>query len=166
MDHGGRDDADLCLLCGFCCDGTLFAKFAVRGPEIAWASKRGLPLLGVAPELHATQPCRCFGSDGRCTDYEDRPASCRAFVCSLLKRLRSGEVSDERARGVVRRAKELIDRIEKVATSSGNEPLFLRTENRSAWANEDVLNLFELMSLLKAEFGFEPDAGGVPGNGS
>jgi uncharacterized protein len=149
------ESAHLCTSCGFCCDGTLFSKFAVRGPEASWAERRGLRVIGEPGDLHATQPCGCFGADGRCSGYDTRPASCRLFVCRLLDKARKGEVTHEAAEAHVRRAKDLIQRIERVAVGHKNAPLFVRTEDRSGWSGDDLLNLFELVSLLKAEFGFD-----------
>jgi hypothetical protein len=145
----------LCTKCGLCCNGTLFARVPLTPSEVVWASRRRLPVMQKNEAVFARLPCACFGRDGRCDDYDARPAACQEFACALLRRLGTGEASAERADAAVMRAKELVARIEPLVPPGLLEPLFDRAHRRESWDGEAALDLLELMALLSAEFGFE-----------
>jgi hypothetical protein len=105
------DEPDnLCMDCGFCCDGTLFGYFVLtQGEDSAPLLAHGVRLLPEQKErVAAAQPCGAFRS-GRCAVYTDRPAVCRNYRCDLLEDLGNGVLSLTEARGVVAKGRALRD---------------------------------------------------------
>jgi hypothetical protein len=97
--------SELCTACGFCCDGRLFSLAPLTAPEAEWARRRRLPLVTHSNKVSLEQPCGAL--DGtRCTVYDERPESCRRFVCDLLDRLEHGELSIDDALAHVRAARD------------------------------------------------------------
>lgn len=35
--------------------------------------------------IQISNPCTCLDGDGRCKDYEDRPLTCRKYVCDKMR---------------------------------------------------------------------------------
>jgi Fe-S-cluster containining protein len=110
-------DASLCLECGLCCNGVIFADVELQPIEVnnlrskvhipVTRAKSGQPGIAKLP-----QPCAAF--DGcRCRIYAERPTYCRQFECLLLKNVRAGRLERAAASRIVRTAKE---RAEKVRT--------------------------------------------------
>ena len=84
-------ESQLCTACGFCCDGRLFSLAPLTLEEAAWAKRRRLPLVSHADKVSLEQPCGALEGT-RCTVYDERPESCRRFVCGLLERVTNGEI--------------------------------------------------------------------------
>lgn len=93
-------EEDLCTNCGMCCDGTLFAYVEVAEDERAAVQQLFTLHAGTeGPIFH--QPCS-YNRDRKCTVYDDRPRTCRAYRCKTLSALRSGEIeAPEASRRVV-----------------------------------------------------------------
>ncbi|MBL8920184.1 MAG: YkgJ family cysteine cluster protein [Myxococcaceae bacterium] len=86
----------LCLSCGVCCDGTLFATAPLAPGEAARLAERVSVLDADTMEF----PCRAL--DGvRCTIYDDRPRICREFNCLVLAELAAGRITEEEARAFI-----------------------------------------------------------------
>lgn len=96
----------LCLQCGLCCNGVLFADvrhesgdcsplFAEHGPRVS-------------------QPCPAFNfKNCRCAIYAERPARCRKFECKQLRIVRAGEAKAQSALKRIRAAKKLAGEAEQ-----------------------------------------------------
>jgi uncharacterized protein len=98
----GSSSQSLCLACGLCCDGTLFARTGLRSADEANAARA----VGLNVVLHGErnvllQPCSAY-RDCACTVYANRPRNCRKFQCELLKNLERGDVSQEAAQQIVK----------------------------------------------------------------
>src|ERR1017187_4996 len=100
------DSNQLCLECGLCCNGVIFAHGQLQ-PEDDPARLQALGLVLVAKrkveigKQRFHQPCAAF--DGcRCKIYADRPKYCREFECLLLKKVQAGLVETAAARRVIR----------------------------------------------------------------
>jgi len=110
----------LCTHCGLCCDGSLFADVELVGTEEASA----LEILGLEIEDGETggglllQPCVAL-KDKRCGIYPHRPDCCRAFECRLLRQVRSGVVTMDRAREKIAEALKRIERVRKLLARAG-----------------------------------------------
>lgn len=99
----------ICLKCGLCCNGVIFADVKLQPAErltVAEAlesmpratdlfpaadgrTPAVVPAAIVTPSKCLAQPCAAF--DGRlCRIYADRPKYCRQFECALLKRVKEG----------------------------------------------------------------------------
>lgn len=118
----GAVPESICLKCGLCCDGTIFADVRLQqGDDSRRLQKLGLPLAigrrkpqtANAPEDFAAtphhckfhQPCAAF--DGcRCRIYDDRPRHCRNFECGVLKSLREGRLGRRTALRIIRSTRD------------------------------------------------------------
>ena len=111
---------ELCRSCGFCCDGTLFARVRLADGEDVTG-----PRLDVVVDERGRwlrQPCGALdGLD--CSMYADRPGTCRTYRCDLLGALGEGEVSLAEARVVV----------EKTRAATGEERRFLLRHHFTGW---------------------------------
>lgn len=102
----------LCLQCGLCCNGVLFAD--VR-PEPGDAS----PLFQ-GKGSRVSQPCPAFQSATcACGIYDGRPARCRKFECRQLIGVRAGTTNAEKALHHIRAARDLTAKIEKLLAELG-----------------------------------------------
>jgi Fe-S-cluster containining protein len=114
--------SSLCEYCGLCCDGTLFGRVDLGAEEVAGARGRRLRIVPGGRSFE--QPCSALDVAGRhpggrrsCTIYEERPLSCRRFVCRLYEKYRCEGGSIEEALSVVRRARSLLASLSR--TGSG-----------------------------------------------
>ena len=107
----------ICLACGICCDGTLFAGVTlVAKDNPKWLKATGLNIRQLRSEARLTQPCAAL--DGcRCNIYPDRPHYCRQFECLLLKDQLAGKLPRQAALAVITRAKRLAGKAAKILTS-------------------------------------------------
>jgi hypothetical protein len=104
------DGSALCRECGLCCDWQLFGAVPLRPEEFAWASSKRLRVIQRAEKLTLELPCAVLetrGSERVCGDYEHRPVACRDFECKVLSRLKSGDLSQGEALGLVKQARAL-----------------------------------------------------------
>jgi Fe-S-cluster containining protein len=117
------DDANsLCLECGLCCNGVIFADVQLRpadnavrlralGLAFAQKSKAGIEKF--------KQPCTAFGGC-KCNIYSERPAYCRQFECLLLKSVKAGEVKISEARRVIRAALKQAETVKRLLRELGD----------------------------------------------
>lgn len=102
----------LCLQCGLCCNGVLFAD--VR-PEPGDTS----PLFQ-GSRVRVTQPCPVFNAATcACAIYAERPVRCRKFECRQLLGVRKGTITIEEALRQIREARELAAKVEKLLAELG-----------------------------------------------
>jgi Fe-S-cluster containining protein len=108
-----NDSKNLCLECGLCCNGVIFADVELQPSEVQ-RLKSKVPNLKPANrsfgKAKLPQPCAAF--DGcRCRIYSDRPTYCRQFECLLLKNVQAGRL--ERAAGlrIIRSAQQHADKV-------------------------------------------------------
>jgi Fe-S-cluster containining protein len=101
----------LCLSCGLCCDGSLFALVAIDPTEARVLRDAGVAVLDEGGRLKLPQ--RCGALDGcRCRVYPGRPAGCRRFTCLLLHALEHGELGLEEAKAEVETTRAMLARLE------------------------------------------------------
>ena len=96
LENAKTVDADLAILCqscGLCCDGSLFGKVPLDREEVGLARRHRLRVVDNGTRFE--QPCIALsprdGSSGQervCSIYDERPRSCRSFVCRLYDRHR------------------------------------------------------------------------------
>ena len=164
------DAVRLCLSCGICCSGVLFAYAPLKQDEIGLATKAGLEKYTFSKDDEGEafkQPCACW--EGKCTIYPNRPDVCGSYRCQLLQRLDDGKVSLEQALEIVSRTKNLVHSITlRLDTGNVSEPLWERigqfyknqTAKGSLLENDDKANLELMLSvgtLLALLKEFEPD---------
>jgi len=187
--NGGADE-DLCLSCGLCCDGTIFADVKLQsGDDGARLQLLGLPIVdsgagrsGSTQSLTGAplppgsyefqQPCAKFNSC-RCRIYADRPKHCRDFECLLLKRVKAGQTGKATALGIIRTARQKADRVRRLLRELGDvdEELSLskrfrratkRTEARD-W-DDETADLYGQLTLAVHDFNFLVSKTFYPGN--
>src|ERR1039458_5133959 len=120
----------LCIRCGLCCDGSLFADvelangdeasaLEVMGLEIEDADEDGSGLL--------VQPCGALQGK-RCRIYPHRPDCCRTFGCRLLQGVERGMVGVKRASEKIAEALKRIERVKELVVQlwTGTERLPLK----------------------------------------
>jgi Fe-S-cluster containining protein len=107
----------LCLQCGLCCNGVLFAD--VR-PEPGDRS----PLF--AGRSRVNQPCPAFNAGDRtCAVYARRPARCRRFECRQWIGVEEGNLSVAAALKNIRVAHRLADRVGTLLAELGHHDVKL-----------------------------------------
>ncbi len=123
----------LCLACGLCCDGTIFADVKLQARDSATRLRwLGVPVLaastkGCGPGF--TQPCPALNGGG-CKIYAERPQYCRQFDCLLLKDVKAGETTPARALKLIQKARGQADEARHLMQGLGDQqdclPLGLR----------------------------------------
>ncbi len=127
----------ICLTCGLCCNGVIFADVQLqRGDDAAKLETLGLPLTNLQKRkiaqtagstlknaAHKTkfpQPCLAF--DGcHCRIYADRPKQCRAFECALLKSVNGGEVKPADALQTIEKARRRAEKVRQLLRKLGDK---------------------------------------------
>ncbi len=119
----------LCLACGLCCDGTLFADVELqpgdsgdRLRELGQKLRRGKDAEG-NPVHKFAQPCPALGADCRCAFYAERPARCREFDCALLSSVQAGKLSPDTALRRIREARKQRDAVRRALVKLGDRDL-------------------------------------------
>jgi Fe-S-cluster containining protein len=125
----------LCVGCGLCCDGTLFADVELAGR----AEIIRLEVLGLEVEddgsTRALLPQPCAALRGRrCRIYPHRPKCCRTFECQLLQEVRSGVVEVERAKERIAVTLEGVARVRELLRRLGQRDEALPLAERCAEA--------------------------------
>ena len=86
------ESGSLCVRCGLCCDGSLFADVELRDEaEAVTIEALGLEVEEEDGRELLLQPCRALRGK-ICGIYAHRPECCRTFECRLLKDFLRGDV--------------------------------------------------------------------------
>ena len=84
-------EQNICLKCSLCCDGTIFQYVQLKEQEIINNQFHSQIVKG--GETGMLQPCVHL-KDKACVIYhKNRPASCIAFKCKLLRKFEAGKIS-------------------------------------------------------------------------
>jgi Fe-S-cluster containining protein len=118
------DANSLCLECGLCCNGVIFADGQLQ-PEDDAVRLRALGLK-LAPTRNSElgtrkffQPCAAF--DGcRCNIYSERPKYCRQFECLLLKNVKAGKIETNSAVQIIRTALRRAKKVKQLLRELGD----------------------------------------------
>ncbi len=105
------NEQSLCLLCGFCCDGTLFSHARIHPDE---SLKEGTRFEYIGGNNKAfRQPCPYY-KPPVCTIYASRHFKvCESFKCKLLKQYENGEIKVEEALRLICEVRDLRNKIEQ-----------------------------------------------------
>ncbi len=112
----------ICLECGFCCNGVIFADVKLQPGDAQKLIARGLPLPHATParaKPRLPQPCPAYDCS-RCTVYEDRPTYCRQFDCLLLKSVKDRKTSPAAALQIIRKARRHVERVKELLRNLGD----------------------------------------------
>jgi Fe-S-cluster containining protein len=140
----GKESApdNICLACGLCCDGTIFADVKLLPNEDATRLlSLGMPLLPLMAKKNASQPIRnrggwkflqpCSALHGcRCQIYGSRPSYCRQFECLLFQQVQSGEAAKVEALRLIRLARRRAEEVRMLLRALGNCDEKLSTGDR------------------------------------
>jgi hypothetical protein len=122
ISHNGSSAQNICLGCGLCCNGTIFADVKLGADETAAPLQSlGMPLLNSTNRSgwKFLQPCAAF--DGcRCRIYASRPQHCRHFDCLLLNKVQKGETTPDRALRVIRTARKGAEEVRELLNALGD----------------------------------------------
>lgn len=120
----------LCLVCGLCCDGTLFHRGYLKPDDpLAPLTAAGMDIAIDHSQQVFTQPCAAH-DQGRCTVYANRPGVCRHYRCELLKRFIAKDVQYTVAMGLVERTKSIRDEVRELAAETSADG----TSSADIWA--------------------------------
>jgi uncharacterized protein len=102
----------LCLACGLCCDGTIYATARIQEDEIRQTADIGLETLRLPDERPGfSLPCHYLNGCA-CTRYDAwRPSVCAKYFCQVQKRAKSGELAETEAFARVKQAVSLRDQV-------------------------------------------------------
>ena len=130
------DSNPLCLECGLCCNGVIFADVQLQpGDDARRLASLGLPVGApvtrrpavreskpdsVAEPLKFPQPCAGF-EGCRCRIYDDRPKYCREFECLTLKRVNAGRLGLTEAQRIIREARRRADNVRRLLLELGDK---------------------------------------------
>lgn len=148
--------SQLCLQCGLCCDGSVFATVRLQpADDPEHLRQAGLTLRGPPTSRRFAQPCPML-EGCRCRIYPQRPSHCQTFDCALLKRLRQGKVSLPEAAREVHGARRLVEAVRGKLRALGdpheNQPIATRVRRTGArlakgGANPEALQLYSQLTL-------------------
>jgi Fe-S-cluster containining protein len=118
-----NDASQLCLECGLCCNGVIFADGQLQpGDDAARLRRLGLrfsPTSGPSAGRKFLQPCTAF--DGSCcTIYPERPKYCREFECLLLQNAQAGRLEIKAAQRIIRTARQRADKVKRLLRELGD----------------------------------------------
>jgi uncharacterized protein len=137
----------LCLKCGLCCNGVLFADVRLQPQDNAAALATTLPLIKTSKSvankgtpLRFLQPCCALGTDGRCSIYADRPTYCRQFECLLFKKIVKGQVAMATAQRLVRSARNRAEKVRRLLRALGDDRESLPLSRRFRDTTKRVLS--------------------------
>jgi Fe-S-cluster containining protein len=97
----------LCMQCGLCCDGTFYGSVTIAVDERSRLQRVGLRIVDDEGKAAMKQPCSALRGC-LCGAYEERPAACAEYQCSLRKKLVAGEESLHGATATVAKMRELL----------------------------------------------------------
>jgi Fe-S-cluster containining protein len=114
---------DLCLKCGLCCNGVIFADVKLQPADDA----PRLRSLGVSVSIphsafrtpHLNQPCAAL-EGCRCRIYAERPQYCRQFECLLLKSVKAGRTQPAAALRKINTARERAEKVRVLLRTLGD----------------------------------------------
>ncbi len=181
--HGSAPE-DICLTCGLCCNGVIFADVKLQTEEDAApllalglplrrARSAPVPLSTVSPKTESwrfLQPCAAY--DGcQCRIYSCRPSYCREFDCLLLKKVQRGRATHAEALRVVRTARRQTEIVKKLLRALGDmdetdalAERFRRTAKRleQTEIGKSAANLFSQLTLAFHDLNFLLNEGFYP----
>lgn len=99
-----NESLNVCLSCGFCCDGTVIGFVPLDREELSVLRKL-MDIVESNGEGFFLQPCDNYSGDG-CNIYSQRPKQCTNFKCGLLKSFEQKELDFDSAIEVINVVKQ------------------------------------------------------------
>jgi len=115
------DANSLCLECGLCCNGVIFADVQVQaGDDAAGLQSLGLAFIKSKAGISKfKQPCTAFAGC-QCNIYSQRPKYCREFECLLLKSVKCGHTEHAAASRIIRSALQRVKKVKRLLQELGD----------------------------------------------
>jgi len=114
-----KDEQEICVSCGFCCDNTLFEYASLEEGETVEGHFLETKFK-IEGSHYFKLPCPHF--EGKCTIYDqDKPAICGKFKCKLLKSFEACEIEKGKALEIIENAIALRKEIFDLYASSVSE---------------------------------------------
>jgi uncharacterized protein len=118
-DLNSPEVSDICVTCGMCCDGTLFAKAVLSKDDTApdeqniqKAKNLQMTILEENGKYFFRLPCHLF--DKKCTVYDkERPKVCGVFFCTPLKRYQADTLSLDAAAKIISNTRHINNELKK-----------------------------------------------------
>lgn len=109
--QGPPEEQGICVICGLCCDGTIFRHGHLKpGEKESVPGKMTEEIYVENNEEYFLLPCYYFR--GRCSIYSQRRAEvCGTYRCQLLKDFAAGSITEAASAEVIRNALALRDSI-------------------------------------------------------
>jgi len=104
-------EQEICVKCGFCCDGTLFQHAVLKAGEKGKLPKKiEEQYCKEGKDEYFVLPCQYF--ETKCSIYDKEKADvCGTYRCQLLYDFSKAKISIEDAHAVVKKALEMRDEI-------------------------------------------------------
>lgn len=132
----------------------MFGKARLEPHERDWATKKRLTILEEDDGPYFQLPCHLLGHEGTdrpCSVYPDRPKKCGTFRCKLLVRHESGEIGIDAALAIVRKARDLIEFVERQVGTHDVVAKLQALEGDAAHVRT-LMDVGALRAFLHAEF--------------
>ncbi len=128
----------LCLECGMCCDGTIFADVKLSPADMSRIAPSAAIGIGIIKQA-LKQPCPGW-TGGACAIYRKRPEHCRNFDCALLQKVISARTAPERALNTIRSCRRKAEKVRSLLRQLGdrNEHLAVMTRFRNTLFKREV----------------------------
>jgi hypothetical protein len=109
-----KTEQEICVNCGFCCDGTLFNHAVLEpGEKGQLPEKMKAGYFKTKTGEFFRLPCSYFS--GKCTIYDQKKAHvCSSFRCKLLKDFSKNRVTQSEAIEIVQNAMDLREEIRRL----------------------------------------------------
>lgn len=144
MDPKVKNEQELCVSCGFCCDNTLFHVASLDEDESIPVKLKKQELEG---DYFFKLPCPYF--DCKCTIYDQsKPKICSAFKCELIREMNKENVSLEEAKLIVENVKTERDQILKEYQKLTGESISFR-DLHTKLNSDDAIDESSDKKLLK-----------------
>src|SRR5262245_58713156 len=116
------DASALCLECGLCCNGVIFADVRLQpGDDAQRLRSLGLPVRASAAAKVQKFPQPCALLEGcKCRGYGERRKYCREFECVLLKSVKAGRMKKTAAREIIATARRRADKVRSLLAELGD----------------------------------------------
>jgi hypothetical protein len=122
----------ICRQCALCCNGVLFVDVKLQaGENPAHFEKLGIRVSPAKGRCGPSILQSCPALKGNlCGIYKERPGYCRAFDCSVLKRVQGGGLSESAAVKLIRVARTKAEEVKRLLLEAGDHdescPLSIR----------------------------------------
>lgn len=151
MNTTEKEEQNVCVSCGFCCDRTLFDVARLRENEVLF--DKFIPLgTTIDNKRFFELPCPYFLS--KCTIYDqEKPHVCSKFKCNVLKEMAKGDISTQEALNLVEKAKILRDEVVdayflKTTEKIPFREIFVRSFKNKEFETDEDLKLIKMKAIM------------------